>query len=144
MAAIGYVAKRSDAMGQKERIAPLALIVEDDADQRHLVAALLEESDLDVIECESAEAALSVMQRYGNRVLLVFVDIRLPGIIDGVDLARTVRSHWSHVRVIVTSGDPGDRLNHLPREAAYMQKPWRALDVLIAAEEVLARRQAAA
>ena len=131
-------------MGQKQRTTPLALIVEDDADQRHLVGALLEETDLDVIECESAEAALAVMQGYGNRVLLVFVDIRLPGIIDGVDLARAVRRHWPHVRVIVTSGDPGDRLNQLPREAAYMQKPWRALDVLIAAEQALARRQAAA
>jgi CheY-like chemotaxis protein len=130
-------------MGQKERISPLALIVEDDAEQRHLAAALLEETDLDVIECESAEAALSVMQRCGHRVLLALVDIRLPGIIDGVDLARAVRTHWPHVRVIVTSGDPGDRLDHLPRDAAYMPKPWRALDVLVAAEQVLARRQAA-
>ena len=99
-------------MGSKER-KPLALIVEDDADQRHLVAALIEETDLDVLECESAEAALSVMQRCGERILLVFVD-------------------------------PGDRLGFLPKEAAYMDKPWRALDVLIAAEEVLASRRAAA
>jgi DNA-binding NtrC family response regulator len=130
-------------MGQKDR-GPLALIVEDDADQRHLAAALIEETDLDVIECESAEAALSVMQRCGDRILLVFVDIRLPGIIDGVDLARAVGMHWPHARVIVTSGDPGDRLGSLPAEAAYMGKPWRALDVLIAAEEVLAARRAAA
>ena len=130
-------------MGREERLNPLALIVEDDADQRYLVAALLEETDLSVIECESAEAALSVMQRCGDRILLVFVDIRLPGIIDGVDLARAVRVHWPHARVIVTSGDPGDRLDSLPREAFYMEKPWRALDVLIAAEEVLARGAAA-
>jgi hypothetical protein len=44
--------------------------------------------------------------------------------------------------VIVTSGDPGDRLSSLPKEAAYMDKPWRGLDVLIAAEEVLSRRAA--
>ena len=130
-------------MGQRDR-GPLALIVEDDADQRHLAAALIEETDLDVIECESAEAALSVLQRYGERILLLFVDIRLPGIIDGVDLARAVRTHWPHAKVIVTSGDPGDRLTALPREAAYMEKPWRALDVLIVAEEVLASRRAAA
>jgi DNA-binding NtrC family response regulator len=130
-------------MGPKER-KPLALIVEDDADQRHLAAALIEETDLDVLECESAEAALSVMQRCGERILLVLVDIRLPGIIDGVDLAQAVRRHWPHTKVIVTSGDPGDRLSSLPKEAAYMDKPWRALDVLIAAEEALATRRAAA
>jgi DNA-binding NtrC family response regulator len=130
-------------MGQTER-KPLALIVEDDADQRHLAAALIEETDLDVLECESAEAALSVMQRCGERILLVLVDIRLPGIIDGVDLARAVGRHWPHTKVIVTSGDPGDRLGSLPKEAAYMDKPWRALDVLIVAEEVLAARRQAA
>jgi predicted amidohydrolase len=37
-----------------------------------------------------------------------------------------------------------DRLGSLPKDAAYMDKPWRALDVLVAAEEVLASRRAAA
>jgi hypothetical protein len=46
-------------------------------------------------------------------------------------------------RALGESGDPGDRLDSLPREASYMGKPWRALDVLMAAEEVLARRAAA-
>ena len=122
-------------MGQTDRA--LALIVEDDADVRQLAAALLEESDLAVVECESAEAALSVMQRLGGRIALIFIDIRLPGLIDGVDLARLVKMHWPETKVIVTSGDPGDRVDELPDDAAYMQKPWRALDVLIAAEKVL-------
>jgi PleD family two-component response regulator len=37
------------------------LIVEDDADLRRLTAAMLEDEQLDIIECESAEAALAVM-----------------------------------------------------------------------------------
>jgi CheY-like chemotaxis protein len=130
-----------DAMGQA--LLPVALIVEDDAEVRQLASTLLEESELHVIECESAEAAVSVMQRRGNSVALVFIDIRLPGLIDGVDLARLVRQHWPHVKVIVTSGAPGDRLGALPPGTAYMEKPWRALDLLIAAEQVLSARHAA-
>jgi DNA-binding response OmpR family regulator len=129
-------------MGQA--LLPDALIVEDDVDQRQLAATLLEESELHVIECESAEAAVSVMQRRGERIALVLADIRLPGLIDGVDLACLVRKHWPHAKVIITSGDPGDRLADLPAGASYLNKPWRALDLLIAAEQVLTERQPAA
>jgi CheY-like chemotaxis protein len=129
-------------MGRTDDATRCALIVEDEADVRQLASALLEESELHVIECESAEAAIAVLQRQGDQVALVFVDIRLPGLIDGVDLARLVETYWPHVKVIVTSGDPGDRLEHLPDGVAYMQKPWRALDVLIAAEKLLAHRPA--
>jgi CheY-like chemotaxis protein len=130
-------------MGESNRAAPLALVVEDHAEIRQLAAALFEESEFSVIECESAEAAVSVMQSLGARTALIFIDVRLPGMIDGIDLARVVRTHWPHVEVIVTSGDPGDRLAHLPDGATYMPKPWRALDVLIAAERVLPRHVAA-
>jgi len=42
---------------------PIALVVEDDAAVRDLAAAVLEETDLGVIACDSAEAALSVLER---------------------------------------------------------------------------------
>ena len=126
-------------MGQTATSAtPVALIVEVDPELRQLASALLEESALDVIACESAEAALSVMQRRDG-VVLVFADVKLPGVIDGVDLARLVDMHWPDTKVIVT-GDAGDCAAQLPRDAAYMQKPWRAPDVLIAAEPVLPTR----
>ena len=114
---------------------PVALIVEVDPELRQLASTLLEESAFDVIACESAEAALSVMQRR-NGVVLVFADVQLPGVIDGVDLARLVDTHWPDTKVIVTGGAE-DCVDQLPRDAAYMPKPWRALDVLIAAEPVL-------
>jgi len=131
-------------MAHQDQAKPAALIVEDEPEVRELASTLLEESDLHVIPCESAEAALAVLQRRGESIALCFVDIRLPGLIDGIDLARMINTHWPHVQVIVTSGDPGDRLEHLPDGIAYMQKPWRALDVLIAAERVLTSRPAAA
>lgn len=121
---------------------PVALIVEEDAELRQLASTLLAESALDVITCESAEAALSVMQRRSDGIVLVFSGVRLPGLIDGVDLARLVAVHWPDIKVIVT-GEADDRIDRLPTAAAYMPKPWRALDVLIAAEQVLPRQVAA-
>jgi DNA-binding NtrC family response regulator len=112
----------------------IALIVEDDAELRWLTATLLEESELDIIECESAEAALATMLIRGKDVSMIFADIRLPGVMDGVDLAREVKMRWPHLTVVVTSGNPGERLEHLPPSVIYMPKPWRPLNVLMVAE----------
>src|ERR1700687_4639084 len=137
--AMGQQAMGQKAMGQEPRgqARPqrrIALIVEDDAELRWLTATLLEESELDIIECESAEAALATMLIRGKDVTMIFADIRLPGVMDGVDLAREVKMRWPHLTVILTSGNGGDRLNHLPPGAIYMPKPWQPLEVLRAAE----------
>jgi CheY-like chemotaxis protein len=117
-----------------------ALVVEDDPDVRSLAAAMLEETELEVVEVGSAEEALAFLDGHGGAVALIFADVWLPGAIDGVELAQTVKRRWPSVRVLVTSGDPGDRLDDLPRDAAFLQKPWRALDVLVAAEKAVAHR----
>ena len=78
-------------MGQAQQTRGAVLIVEDDAELRSLTVALLEDEQLDTIECESAEAALAVMLIGGQHVALIFADIRLCGVMDGIDLAHEVR-----------------------------------------------------
>ena len=105
---------------------------------RSLTAALLENEQLDIIECESAEAALAVMLIGGRHVVLIFADIRLRGVMDGVDLAHEVRVRWPLLPVVLTSGHPLERVREFPPGVAYISKPWQPLNVLIAAEEALA------
>jgi DNA-binding NtrC family response regulator len=120
---------------------PVALVVEDDAAVRDLATAVLEETELGVIACESAEAALSVLERPDVTVALLFADVRLPGDMDGISLAEAVGRRWPDVRVVVTSGATRDA--RLPDQAVYMQKPWRALDVLVQAERATIAAKAA-
>ena len=115
----------------------VALIVEDDADVRDLAAALLEETPLDVVEVESAEAALGCLQERGGEVAMMFADVRLPGEMDGVQLARAAGKLWPTVRVVLTSGDPGAGLADLPEGVTFIPKPWRGLDVLVQAEKAI-------
>jgi DNA-binding NtrC family response regulator len=115
-----------------------ALVVEDDPEVRSLAAAMLEETELQVVEVEAAEEALAFLERNGAAVALIFADVWLSGPVDGVELARIVKRRWPSVRVLVTSGDAGERLHDLPRDASFIQKPWRALDVLVAAEKAVA------
>ncbi len=115
----------------------LALIVEDDPDVRALAGALLEETPLEVVEVESAEAALDCLQERGGEVAMMFADVRLPGEMDGVQLARASCTLWPTIRVVLTSGDPGTQSDDLPECVTFMPKPWRGLDVLVQAERAI-------
>ena len=115
-------------MGQATPFKPTALVVEDDELQREMVATLLEESEMGVIQCESAEAALLVLDKMGGCISMMFADVNLAGRINGIELAHAAKSRYPNMHVIVTSGTTHKM--KLPEGAAFMQKPWRPLDVL--------------
>ena len=75
-------------MGQSKPFRATALIVEDDPMQRDMICLLLEESAVDVIECESAEAAELVLERAAGNLVLMMTDVQLAGNMDGVELAH--------------------------------------------------------
>jgi CheY-like chemotaxis protein len=127
-------------MGRAQPKRRIALIVEDDAELRGLTTTVLQESELDIIECESAEATLATMLLRGQDVAMIFADIRLSGVMDGVDLAREVKMRWPHLMVILTSGNAGERLEQLPPGVDYMPKPWQPLNVLMAADRAAGDR----
>lgn len=123
---------------------PVALVVEDDSDQRELIGAIFEESEVQVVECESGEAAMKVMEILGDRAVFLFADVALSGVMDGVDLACEVGDRWPNTRLVTTSGgcEPS-RLRALPRGTKHFSKPWRALDLIIELEHAIASRQVA-
>jgi DNA-binding LytR/AlgR family response regulator len=52
------------------------------------VVTLLEATEMGVIQCESAEAAVRVLEKMGGAVSMMFTDVSLAGRIDGVELAH--------------------------------------------------------
>jgi CheY-like chemotaxis protein len=112
-------------MGQAK---PLALVVEDDPLQRELAAVVLEECEMDVVPCETAEAATAVLEALERQPDFLFADVRLPGVLSGADLAFLVHDRFPQARVIVTSSD--DLPPPLPDGALFMPKPWVPLDLV--------------
>ena len=72
----------------------VALVIEDQPEVRDLAAAILEETDLEVVETESAEQALRFLRAHARDVAMIFVDVKLPGGIDGIDVARIAAQSW--------------------------------------------------
>jgi two-component system cell cycle response regulator CpdR len=128
-------------MGQSKPFRLTALVVEDDPMQREMICLLLEESDLDVVECASAEAAELVLEQAGAEVALMMTDVNLAGHIDGVELAHVARKYNPDIDVIVTSGSP--LRQQLPDGAKFWSKPWAPLDVIREAERMSMARGAA-
>lgn len=110
-----------------------ALVVENDEAQRTLVSLLLEESEMDVIECESAEAAILVLEESGDNVSIVFTDLELAGMMDGIELAYLAKERYPNLQVVVTTDAP--RVRRLPDGTLLMAKPWSPIDVLRVAEQ---------
>ena len=124
-------------MGQSTPFRATALVVEDDPMQREMICVLLEESNYNVIQCESAEAAELVLDKFSSTLALMITDVSLAGRMNGVELAHIATSRNPKLDVVVTSGralpEP------LPRGAKFWSKPWAALDILREAELAQAR-----
>src|ERR1700753_919229 len=119
-------------MGQSTSFRATALVVEDDPTQREMICVLLEESNYNVIQCESAEAAELVLDKYCNSLALMITDVSLAGRMNGVELAHIATSRNPELDVVLTSG------RALPQPVAqgakFWCKPWAGLDVLREAE----------
>jgi DNA-binding NtrC family response regulator len=105
---------------------PRILLVEDDKTLRFLTADALAIMDIDVIECETADDGLKRLEDcYATSpVDLIMTDIRMPGYLDGLQLARIIWQRWPHLPVILTSGHRLVMDTEMPAHSAFIAKPW--------------------
>jgi CheY-like chemotaxis protein len=106
---------------------PTVLVVEDEFLIRMLVADELRSLGFAVIEAGSADEAFPILLSDAP-VHVLFTDVRMPGYMDGVELARRARSARPAIKVIMTSGHGPD----VPRGAAdaYLAKPFDVGEVI--------------
>ena len=79
------------------------LVVEDEVLVRMAIADELRSAGYTVFEASNAHEALQVL-RHSSDVRLIFTDIRMPGSIDGIKLARLIGSEYPALKIVLTSG----------------------------------------
>jgi CheY-like chemotaxis protein len=115
------------------------LLVEDDNEVAALAEEMLEQLGFEVIRVASAKAALGALSN-GRSIDLVFSDVMMPGGMNGIELAREIRSRRRDLPVILTSGYPdAARLQAEAAGVRIIPKPFR-LDELSAALPRLGRK----
>ena len=103
---------------------PVVLLVEDEPLVRELDIDVLQEAGFRVLEARTADEAFEFLKGRPD-VSVVFTDVDMPGSLNGFEFARLVSQGWPQVGVLVISGktvpEPGD----LPRNGAFLAKPYR-------------------
>ena len=104
------------------------LVVEDNPRLRHVVMRQLSELGYKPIEADGPAAALAILER--EKIDLLFTDVVMPGPLDGIALAKLAFERWPKIKVVLTSGFPGTKLDDQlgPSNAAVrlVSKPYRA------------------
>lgn len=115
-----------------------AVVVEDDPDVRHLIAALLNGAGFEVVEVAEGHVALAAVESLDP--VLVTLDLSLPSL-DGLGVLRRIRDFSSTYVVIVTGrADEADLLQGLALGAdAYITKPFGPREFRARVEAVLRR-----
>jgi len=82
---------------------PVVLIVEDEILVRLTAVFLLEEAGFATLEAGSADEAIKLLEARKD-IQVVFTDINMPGSMDGLRLAHSIRHRWPPVQLVLTSG----------------------------------------
>jgi CheY-like chemotaxis protein len=90
-------------MGDSEPVQRSVLVVDDQIGVRIILAGVLTPAGFHVLEAASADEALVLLQRHPE-VLVLITNVDMPGSMDGLDLARRVRSDNPNIGIVVVSG----------------------------------------
>jgi len=110
-------------------MADTILLVEDQTLVRMAISQYLEECGYSVLESEDADQALELLQSHPE-IDVVFTDVRIPGSIDGLGLAKWVIENRPRIVVMVASGHTAQEV--LAKElcgAKAFSKPYKFEEV---------------
>ena len=108
-------------------LAPSVLIVEDDPLVRELIVDQIIEAGYGVREAETAEEGLHILTR--EEPSLLFTDIRLPGRMNGWQLAEEARRLFPTLPVMYATGYT-DEAPRLVSGSRFIRKPYRPSEIL--------------
>jgi CheY-like chemotaxis protein len=112
----------AEAPNSEPAAASVLLVVEDDVMIRALMSDYLRGEGFTVIEAADADEGLQVLRSAGGLALMV-TDVRMPGAVDGIELARQARQLRPGLRLIVSSGHAAEP-EALRAADLFMRKPY--------------------
>ena len=100
------------------------MLVEDDYLIRMLASEFLQNAGYRVLEADHADQALYVLAEHAPSVHILFTDMHMPGMMDGLALAHHAKHHWPWIRSLLVSGRGRPPVHRLPEDCGFMQKPY--------------------
>ena len=100
-----------EAIQQGAEISRTILVVEDEVLVRMMISDQLRNAGYKVLEAADADEALNLMAHI-TPVQVIITDVQMPGSMDGVELARVVRSQYPGIIILLASGQLRDGVDH--------------------------------
>ena len=117
------------------------LLVEDEGLIRMVAAEALQDEGFEVVEAWVGEEAARLLDGpVGFDVL--FTDVRMPGSLDGMDVAMHARRRYPAIPVLVVSGFAANimcRIASMQPRAIFINKPYSLEEVVRAVSRLAAR-----
>lgn len=110
---------------------PVVLIVEDEPLQRLMAVDLVEDAGFDVVDVASAAEAIRVLESRPD-IRVVFTDIDMPGGMNGMRFAASIRDRWPPIELIIVSGKRTPRTEDLPTRGVFFAKPYKKHEITAA------------
>ena len=110
--------------------APFAVVVDDNPVILLHATDMLADAGFSVFSAADSDVALGQLELHGDKVVLLFTNVEIPGPMDGFALARHVAARWPHAVILVSSGRFEPAANDMPDGAVFLPKPYTSQEVL--------------
>jgi PAS domain S-box-containing protein len=124
-------------VGDAMRGKGLVLVVEDNTEVGEVSTLMLEQLGYQVVRADRPAAAFDILARRDD-IVLVFSDIVMPGDMDGLALARTMRERYPRLPVLLATGY-SSAAERVGGEFPIIRKPYDYNTLGIAVKVALAR-----
>jgi CheY-like chemotaxis protein len=109
----------------------IIIVAEDDFIMSEYLSGILTEKGYSVIAVANANDAIAMFE-HRDDVRMLISDINMPGSINGLNLAATVRERWPHIKIIITTGQARPKIEEVPEGSLYLRKPYTPGSVMAA------------
>jgi two-component system, response regulator PdtaR len=109
----------------------IIIVAEDDFIMSEYLSGILIEKGYSVIAVANADDAIAMLETR-NDVRMLITDINMPGSLNGLNLAATVRDRWPQIKIIITTGRDRPKIEEVPEGSLYLRKPYTPGSVMAA------------
>jgi CheY-like chemotaxis protein len=107
----------------------VVLVVEDEFLIRMDAVDMIRSGGFDIVEAKDADDAIEILERRLD-ITIVFTDVHMPGSMDGLKLAASIRGRWPPIKIVATSGKEKLSADDLPSGSRFLAKPYSAGEIV--------------
>jgi len=122
------------------KVRGIILVVDDEEDMLWFISTMYEPLGYKVLTAGSGMEALKVVEEYGEKIDLIVLDLKMPGM-GGIEVLKSIRKRFPNLPVVILTAlrDKREECEPLGIEA-FMTKPYSMKDLNARIEAVVERR----